>query len=150
MTDFDPKILGGSVKRGIVNPDLLEERAKCNFDQDELKYYIFGTDLVTMVEKVSDYITTHPEMKSGIDYYEMTREEKFKVWWRRYRHIMESEEAHPWLTGNSKKPVDHFSWSYLLPGQSPLTLHHSMFNHSLDNFGTEEQRAHYLPQADHL
>ena len=44
MAEFDPKILGGSVKRGIVNPDLLEERAKCNFDQSELKYYIFGTD----------------------------------------------------------------------------------------------------------
>ena len=30
--DFDPKILGGSVKRGIVNPDLGEERKKCDFD----------------------------------------------------------------------------------------------------------------------
>ena len=34
--DFDPKILGGSVKRGIVNPDLIEERKKCDFDQQEL------------------------------------------------------------------------------------------------------------------
>lgn len=32
MSDFDSSVLGGSVKRGIVNPDLLEERAKCNFD----------------------------------------------------------------------------------------------------------------------
>ena len=32
MQDFDPKVLGGSQKRGIVNPDLLEERAKSNFN----------------------------------------------------------------------------------------------------------------------
>lgn len=30
--DFDPKVLGGSVKRRIVNPDLAEERAKVDFD----------------------------------------------------------------------------------------------------------------------
>ena len=32
---FDPLIMGGSIKRGIVNPDILEERAKCNFDKEE-------------------------------------------------------------------------------------------------------------------
>ena len=31
-TEWDAKFLGGSIKRNIVNPDLLEERAKCNFD----------------------------------------------------------------------------------------------------------------------
>ena len=32
---FDPAVLGGSIKRKIVNPLLLEERAKCNFDRNE-------------------------------------------------------------------------------------------------------------------
>ena len=31
--EFDPEVLGGSMKRGIVNPLLIKERAKCNFDQ---------------------------------------------------------------------------------------------------------------------
>ena len=30
--DWDPKLLGGSIKRGIVNPDLEEERKKLTFD----------------------------------------------------------------------------------------------------------------------
>lgn len=30
--DFDPKILGGSIKRNIVNPDLAEERKNVTFD----------------------------------------------------------------------------------------------------------------------
>ena len=32
---FDPKVLGGSVEKKIVNPDLIEERAKCTFDKEE-------------------------------------------------------------------------------------------------------------------
>ena len=32
-SQFDPEILGGSIKNKIVNPDLLAERAKCNFDK---------------------------------------------------------------------------------------------------------------------
>lgn len=32
---FDPKVLGGSAKNQIVNPDLVEERAKCTFDKEE-------------------------------------------------------------------------------------------------------------------
>jgi len=32
----------GSVKQGIVAPDLLEERAKCAFDQQELQTLMYG------------------------------------------------------------------------------------------------------------
>ena len=63
MSDnFDPKVLGGSVKRGIVNPDLLEERAKCNFDQVEMRTYLFGPELVEHIEQVHDFIEQHPEI----------------------------------------------------------------------------------------
>ena len=61
-SDFDPQVLGGSVKRGIVNPDLLEERAKCNFDQKELVEFMFGQELVEYVKKLHDYIAKHPEI----------------------------------------------------------------------------------------
>ena len=32
--EFNPEVLGGSMRLGIVNPDLIEERNKCNFDRD--------------------------------------------------------------------------------------------------------------------
>ena len=44
-SDWNAKLLGGSVKRGIVNPDLLEEQKKCNFDKEELARFIFGQDV---------------------------------------------------------------------------------------------------------
>lgn len=40
--DWDTKLLGGSIKRKIVNPDLEEERRKITFDQDELARIILG------------------------------------------------------------------------------------------------------------
>ena len=94
MAEFDPKILGGSLKRGIVNPDLLEERQKCNFDQKEMSSNLFGDELVGYIEQVDNFIERHPQTISGIDYFEMSREEKFTVWWRRYKLIMQSEEMH--------------------------------------------------------
>ena len=148
--DFDPGVLGGSVKRGIVNPDLLEERAKCNFDQREMANYLFKADLVLQVEKINNWIVKHPALKSDVNYYEMSRDERFKVWYRRYRYIMEDEEMSKVFTNNSNRENQHFSWAYMFPGDSPLTLHQTMFTDSLKTFGSEEQRAHYLPQADNL
>ena len=94
MAEFDPKILGGSVKRGIVNPDLHEERQKCDFDQKELASHLFGNELVDYIDQVSSFVERHPETISDIDYFEMSREEKFTTWWRRYKIIMQSEEMH--------------------------------------------------------
>ena len=121
--DFDPKVLGGSIKRGIVNPDLIEERAKCAFDQTELRDFLFGEDLVQLILEGNKMQKEHPELNSGIEYYEKSRDEKFVEWWRRYRLLMESDQMHKYFTENSKKKVDTFGWSYLHPGQSPLTLH---------------------------
>ena len=115
-----------------------------------MRDYIFGKELVDYIKLISQWQRDHPELRSGVDYYEKNREEKFVEWWRRYRVIMASEKMHQAFTENSRRSLDMFSWSYLFPGQSPLTLHQSMFTESLDAFGTDEQKAHYLPQADNL
>ena len=75
MTDnFDPKVLGGSVKRGIVNPDLIEERKKCDFDQNELANYLFGEEEINNIKGIHDFIERHPETISGREHFENTRE----------------------------------------------------------------------------
>jgi hypothetical protein len=43
-THFTKPAAGGSVARKIVNPDLLEERAKCNFDMKELYSAVYDKD----------------------------------------------------------------------------------------------------------
>ena len=120
---FDPS-LGGSVRLGIVNPDLLEERAKCNFDKEEMTHLLFGQEMIDYVRMISGYLDKHPELVSGVDYYEMTRREQMVEWWRRYRVIMESEEMHHLITKYSTSSQQQQSgWSFVFPGQSPISLH---------------------------
>jgi len=44
--DFDPKVLGGSIKRNIINPDLVEERKKTAFDKQEFTEFFLGEDVL--------------------------------------------------------------------------------------------------------
>ena len=50
MSNWDAKILGGSVKRGIVNPDLQAERDLCAFDKAELEEFIWGEFVVSYMK----------------------------------------------------------------------------------------------------
>lgn len=60
---FDPKILGGSVKRNIVNPDLYEERKNCNFNKAELADYILGEDVHQEIRELVDLVKKEPNMQ---------------------------------------------------------------------------------------
>ncbi len=40
-THYTVPALGGSIRRGVVNPDLEEERAKCTFDKSEVEKVIY-------------------------------------------------------------------------------------------------------------
>ena len=39
-------MLGGSIKRNIVNPDLISERAKCNFDKKEFAEFVLSKEVL--------------------------------------------------------------------------------------------------------
>lgn len=147
---FD-KSLGGSVRRGIFNPDLLEERAKCNFDVEEMGQLMLGQETIDYVRKIGGYMERHPELISKVDYYEKSRKEQMQEWWRKYRIILESEEMNHLITRYSSDPMQQaYGWSFGFPGMSPISLHQMMFTDCLNFFTSDEQRAHYLPQADNL
>lgn len=137
MSDFDPSVLGGSVKRRIVNPDLLEERAKCNFNQRELCLFLFGQSLVDYIEGVSDFLNENPQICSSVDYYEKSREEQLREWWERIDFVLRHEKMKHHFTSNSTNVNNNFHWAYLLPGQNPIVLHVTMFTESILLFGSE-------------
>ena len=115
--------MGGSIRRRIVNPALLEERQKCNFDRDEAKKVIYPPDLLAEFKMWEDLVKKHPEIKTSFKYYEKTREEKFKEWWERLRVIMGDEEHRHLITNNSRKKCKYFSWYFMFAGTNPMTLH---------------------------
>ena len=149
-SDWDAKHLGGSIKRGIVNPDLLEERAKSSFNKAELEVFVYGPDAVEQIAMVADFNRRHPELVDGFEYYEMSREEKFKSWWRKYHAVMKDEKAHIFFTNNSQRKDHRFQWAWAYPGLSLLALHQTMFTSSIKFLGSEKQQAKYLPLCDNL
>ena len=149
--NFDPQILGGSLKRGIVNPDLLEERAKCTFDQQELELFIHGKEMVSELESMVEFMKTHPELDDDFSFFEMSREEKMEHWWKRFNGIMKDEKYHTLFTKHTDRTIDHaFNWHYMYCGVSPLNLHQSMFTKTLKFFGNDKQKAEWVPRANHL
>ncbi len=88
---WDAKILGGSIQRGIVNPDLIKERQNCDFNQQELEDLILGPS-VKKNKKMQELFQQHPEFLSDIFYHEMTRDEKMESWWKRHNLMM---KVHP-------------------------------------------------------
>jgi hypothetical protein len=81
-SDWDTTKLGGSIKRDIINPDLLEEQKKCNFDKIELANFVHGEEVVNEMNTVYNEIGKDPNMRVGLDFYEMTREEQMATLWR--------------------------------------------------------------------
>jgi hypothetical protein len=41
---YDPYTMGGSMKRKIVNPALIEERARCSFSNEEAYHVAYPAD----------------------------------------------------------------------------------------------------------
>ena len=74
-TKWDAEKLGGSIKRGIVNPDLIEERSWTAFDMDEMERFMLGEFLYKYVHEKLDLYKKHPELKQANDFDEMTRDE---------------------------------------------------------------------------
>ena len=72
-SQFDPEILGGSIKNKIVNPDLIAERAKCSFDKKEAYETIFNEETRYEIDLFHALMKKHPEIKADFDYYEMSR-----------------------------------------------------------------------------
>ena len=138
--EFDPKKLGGSIKRGIVNPNLVEERAKRNFDGVELEELFFGKMVRDKIHKISDFIDKTPEVRTPMSWYHMTREQKMEESWRRFNVIMKDDEMSKVFTENSDFSENHFEfcWSYMFPSSSLLHLHQTMFTRCLMTFSSEE------------
>ena len=74
----------GSVKKGIVAPDLLEERAKCAFDQEEMRTFISGgPEREQKWKEIVDSFGADPTLSNHIDFYDMTPHEMQEDLWKR-------------------------------------------------------------------
>ena len=120
---FDPEVMGGSVKRKIVNPLLAKERNNINFDRDEAFKVLYSQQTRDEFDRIDKLIAKHPEIVSGVEFYEYTREEKMKVWWDRLKTVMSDPEFRSYITTNSYTKSKYYCWYFPFAGVNPMTLH---------------------------
>lgn len=126
---------GGSIKNKVTNPDLLDERAKCIFNQREMEEFLFSKEVAEYSDDVLVDQKKHPELCNDFSWYDMTREEKQANWLRRY-NILSNMDREKYIT-NAKKP-NGFYWAYYYQGFSPLHLHSTMFTKTVANLASEK------------
>jgi len=147
-SDWDSALLGGSIDRGITHPNLIEERAKCTFDQSELEKHLLGDLTHDYFVKRDKLLEKYPALALTPGYNEMSREEKMEDWWRQVSlfHAV----AHPELL-NKDSILEHLAFSNMysrgMGGNNPLDLHNTMFTTCMNLFTTEEQKKVWLQKT---
>ena len=124
------------MKRGIVNPDLVEERSKLAFDRRELRRFSMGDFIFDMCEELDDFMEKNPELLGSGDEYEMTREELMEHYWKKIKVV--SEKGDKYITRNNEFMNKFWNWGSFLQNTSPLTLHQGMFTQSMFFLASEE------------
>ena len=120
------------MKRKIMNPDLLEERAKCDFDQIEAFRTLYDENQRNEFDLYYRMVEKYPQITPGVDTYSKDRIERFQEWWERFRVIMGDEEFRSCFTSNSKQNSGIMPWHYHFAGTNPMTYHMMMFIKAVD------------------
>ena len=128
--------LGGSIKNKITNTDLLEERAKRTFPKEELYEFLVDEKMRTFSDKFSKVIADYPELMSDFKYYDMTREEKMEMWWKKINILRNSKYGKEYFEDGDSE--SYGNWTIFFPGVSPATVHTSMFFKSIEFLASEE------------
>ena len=84
----------GSVKRGTVSIDLADERAKCNFDQEEMMRFFYDSPEKLEAIKEVMRLGSDPELINTLEFYDMTPHEMQKDLWRRMKVAIEKYGKH--------------------------------------------------------
>ena len=108
-TYWDAARLGGSMKRKIVNPDLIEERAKCAFDQTELSIFTMNKFVHDRSNEVQAHMERMPELLGDPAEYEMTREELIGNFWKKIKVMNELDDG-KWSLEGGEHAKSIYQW----------------------------------------
>ena len=122
-THFEKPAIGGSIRRQYVNPDLQEERDRCNFDPIEVENFITVPGAREHYAKTTLHHMEHPELKSHPYFLELDRDTQQKLQWERAAKLMKIDPDYYFY--NVKDGV--FSPLAGNPHIDITTLHYGMF-----------------------
>lgn len=102
MNQESKRVLG-SMKNKVVAPELLEERANCNFDQAEMKQ-VMSPIMNEVIEQCAKDIKEDPWLAQTVShkYYEMTREELHLMWMKKMHYLWNKNRQFYFKYGKGK------------------------------------------------
>jgi hypothetical protein len=130
-----------------VAPDLLREREKRAFDQEELTAMLWGdAELHTKHKRMIEIMNKHPkELGNNFAFREMSISEQQTDMWRKIRFIQEN--YHELILD---KPIFEYPYwaciEYAQGKQLFTGLHYSLFSAIINVMADEEQHKHWMPQ----
>ena len=146
--DWDPELLGGSIDRQITHPSLIEERAKCVFDQQELEKHLIGDLTYDFFARRQKLLDEYPGLSHTPGYHELTREQKMEDWWR--QNNLYHAVAYPDLL-NKESVLENQALSNIysrgMTSINPQDLHNTMFTNSINLFSSEDQKKEWLQKT---
>ena len=128
------KRVQGSIKNKVTATELVEERARCNFDKEELKA-MFMTDPEGkhIMEKALKDQMEDPNLALTHKFYEMEPAERQLMWMKKLNYLWFNKDRKFYFTdGNSPE----YNWIWQYHGQPPIGLHMTMFRQSIETFSS--------------
>lgn len=134
------------MKKKIVNPDLLKERANRKFDAQEITKLLIPQETLEFWKPYVEDLKNYPELRSTHKFYDMTRAEQAEDWWKKCNIMKSISQKRYFGDLRSGWACPHF----FHPGNSPLLLNHGMFTSGLEKLGTDEQSAKWLEDFNYM
>jgi hypothetical protein len=88
----------------------LEERNFDSFDRKEMEVFLYTQKQLDRFKQAHKDIQDHPELKPTFEMYDMTREEKMEMVWKR-NNIVASIDRKRYFDESSD--FDYGAWNYL-------------------------------------
>ena len=136
----------GSVKKGIVAPDMLAERAKLAFDQAEMRTFLHsGKEDENNYKEMIDMFGADEGLRNHLEFYDMTPGEMQEDLWKRINVLYTKHKDICFKQALIGEPFTDWIAYFqgLMPGVG-LTI--SMFRMSVENLANEEQKARWMPK----
>lgn len=137
----------GSIKNKVTATELLEERAKLNFDQDELYKLIFNDEASRAVMEKSMEDLNDDVLKSTHKYYEWTPAQIHLNWYKKLNHLYFNKDRKFYF---ATAPLPEYQWNWSHQGQTSIGLHTSMFRTTVMLFSNDEQKAKWMPMINNF
>jgi len=143
----------GSIKEGRVSSILIEERAKCSFDMEEMKLFFWR-----FRENIDEMAIHERDMKSAPDvlpnhhkFLEMTPDEQRTDLWKRMNKLNEIDRKRYFSEFDPTKGPSFNWWVDMYQGLMPgVGLHLSMFSLSVHYLSNQEQKNRWMPMCRNL